>query len=165
MTKRVFNFKNLDEALAYLPVASMDSSFENSIVFLLRTLDAESTWRIVRELLTHPNAGARALGLRVVRRHFKNKKLLECVSQLCFAVERFSELQHWYAAILARYPVKLLLKSIEIEAAKRKDLDFISIHIRALQMHKAEGNKVKQKAIAKLMEIASSSDWTQSRRS
>lgn len=159
MTNKSTIFGTLSDEMECIPSATMDSSFENSTVVLLRTLDVENSWKIVSELLTHPEAKARALGLRVVRRQFKDKELLERVIHLCFTVGRLAELQYWYAAILARYPVMLFLRKLETEAANRKDADFIARHIRALQMHKADGSKAKKVAVAKLMAFALSEDW------
>ncbi len=159
MTNKAIIFGTLSEALECIPTATMDSAFENATVVLLQTLDAESGWKIVSELLTHPKANARALGLRVVRRQFKDKELLERVIHLCFAVGRLAELQYWYTAILARYPVMYFLRKLEAEAANRKDADFVARHIRALQMHKADGRRAKKVAVAKLMAFASSEDW------
>jgi hypothetical protein len=155
MTNKINNTSTLSEVLEYLPKAKMDSAFENSIVCLLRTLDPESTWKIVAELLTHPKANARVLGLRVVRRQFKDKELLDRVIRLSFGVERLAELQHWYTAILARYPLKGFVRALESEAENRKDADFLARHIRALQMHQAEGNVAKKIAVAKLMAVLS----------
>ncbi|MDC8760323.1 hypothetical protein [Janthinobacterium fluminis] len=159
MTNKSTIFSTLSEARECISTATLDSAFENSIVVLLQTLDTESVWEIVNQLLTHPKANARALGLRVVLRQFKDKELLERVIQLCFAVGRLAELQYWYTAILARYPVMHFLRKLEAEAANRKDADFIACHIRALQMHKADGNRAKKMALTKLMAFASSADW------
>ncbi len=160
MTNKAAVFGSLSEALECIPTATMDSAFENATVALLQKLDAENTWRVVSQLLTHPKANARALGLRVVRRQFKDKELLERVICLCFAVEGLTEVQHWYVAILARYPVMSFLKKLQTEAASRRDADFIARHIRALQMHKADGSRAKKMAVAKLVAFATSAEWT-----
>lgn len=161
MTNKFPVFGTLSEALECIPTATMDSAFENATVVLLQKLDAENAWRVVSQLLTHPKANARALGLRVVRRQFKDKELLERVIHLCFTVGRLAELQYWYTAILARYSVMGFLKKLETEAASRRDADFIARHIRALQMHKADGSRAKKVAVAKLVAFASSAEWTQ----
>jgi len=162
MTNKSMIFGTLSEALECIPTASMDSTFENSTVVLLRKLDAEHVWRIVGELLTHPKAKARALGLRLVRRQFKDKEMLERVIHLCFTIERLAELQYWYAAILARYPVMRFLRKLEAEATSRQSADFIARHVRALQMHKADGSRAKKAALAELVAFALTKDWARS---
>jgi hypothetical protein len=144
-------FGSRSEALERIPDAVMDSTFENAIVALLRTLDREGTWQIVHALLTHPKVSARALGLRVVRRGLRDKELLRRVIQLSFSVDGLGELQYWYTAILARYPVTRFVSALEAEAAARADAGFTARNIRALYMHRARGSKKKKNAYARLV--------------
>lgn len=160
MNKKTNLFGSLSGALRAIPTAKMDSDFENSVVDLLRKLDADSGWEIVRELLTDPCASKRALGLRVVRRQFREKKLLERVVFLSFSVNRLTELQHWYEAVLSRYPLRSFLRKLELEADNTKDPDFIARHIRALQMHRAVSGRSKAEAIEKLKARSSSDGFT-----
>jgi hypothetical protein len=154
MTNSSNCYLSLDEALNAINSSVINSTFENGVVVFLKTLNIEDQWQYVKTLLSHPKANIRTLGLRVVRRQFKDPELLRRVIQLCFSVERLAELQIWYTAILARYPMEHFTALLKEEIAKRADVNFTARHIRALQMHKAEGCKVKKLEIMKLMKFA-----------
>lgn len=153
MTKRQ-NFGSLSEALDAVQSNVMDSAFENIATNYLQSLGFEDRWKFLEALLTSPQSKVRALGLRVARRGVREIALLERIVLLSFAVDRFSELQYWYATILARYPFTRFGHDLRREMERRGDANFAVLHLRALEMHRAKGNKAKKTVVEGLKKFA-----------
>lgn len=147
-----YNIKSLNEALNIIDSTNIiDNRFENSFVTLLKSLDLEEKWFGVEKLLSSSKPNIRAMGLRVVRRSFRERILLERVIQLSFRVERLAELQYWYTAILSRYSLTRFGWKLYKEIEKRVDSDF---HSRTLEMHQVQNNKTKKIILDNLSELA-----------
>lgn len=158
------NFKSLAEALEVIDSSVIiDNRVENSVVFLLQRLDLEERWLGVEALLTNSRPKVRVLGLRVVRRNFREQVLLEKVIQLSFSVDRLAELQYWYTAILSRYSVTRFGRELCKEMESRADTDFSARHIRALEMHQAKGSKAKKIVLGRLRGLAIERGWIEMR--
>lgn len=146
------NQLNLTDLMKVIEIINVntvwDNRFENLLVSHLQNLDLEEKWFVVKKLLTHPEVKVRTMGLRIVRRTFRERILLERVIQLSFSVNRYAALKHWYKAILSRYSVTRFGSILCKEMEKQRDEGFYLRHLRALEMLQLKNNKTKKRLLS-----------------
>lgn len=132
---------NIEHLIAELAEANMDSIYENKVARLLANASAEEKGILLHEYLSNDDYQVRMLGLRLIKRCAIDKKLFSEITRMCFEVNRLTELQKWYSAILSRYPLSSFVEYLKEEFKKRDDMPFFERNIRALQMELADSGK------------------------
>ena len=128
---------NIDNLIGEIDSENMDSNYENNLVSIFPELDESDSKKLIQAYLKHSDFQVRMLGLRLIKRVINEKDILEDIIGLSFDVERLTELQKWYSAILARYPVPRVMSRLKAEFINRKDSSFVERHKRALQIELA----------------------------
>lgn len=127
----------IEELLEEMDCDNLDSNFENKVAKLIANATDEDVEEILNCFLFSDRYQTRMMGLRLVKRCLKDKKLFRTVIKRCFEIERLTELQQWYSAILSRYPISSFVDELKNELERRKSLPFYDRNFRALQLHLA----------------------------
>jgi len=128
---------NIDELSKKMDCDDLDSTFENKIAKILSNTTTENASDLLNTFLLSDKYQVRMMGLRLIKRCLKDKKSFDNIIKQCFEVGRLTELQHWYSAILSRYPISSFTRKLKNEFEKKEDRLFYERHIRALQLHLA----------------------------
>jgi hypothetical protein len=132
---------NIDHLIAELADSNMDSVYENKVAKLLTNASVEEKGILLHKYLSNDDYQVRMLGLRLIKRCRIDKKLFSEITRMCFEVNRLTELQKWYSAILSRYPLSSFVEYLKEEFKKRNDMSFFERNIRALQMELANSGE------------------------
>jgi len=128
---------NIEEFEKKMGCENLDSNFENKVAKLMASASDEEVDDILNSFLISDKYQIRMMGLRLVKRCLKDKKLFDVIIKRCFEVERLTELQQWYSAILSRYPISSFVRELKNELEKRNNMPFYERNIRALQLQLA----------------------------
>jgi hypothetical protein len=132
---------NIEYLIAELADSNMDSVYENKVARLLADASAEDKGILLHEYLSNDDYQVRMLGLRLIKRCVIDKNIFSEIIQMCFEVNRLTELQKWYSAILSRYPLSSFVERLKEEFKRRNDMSFFERNIRALQMELASSGE------------------------
>jgi len=144
--------KNLVTTSDGIEGSAGDSAFENRVAISLRELDREDRLQCLVALLTDERAVVRYMGLRLIRRVALDRVSLDQLFALSHGVLRYTEIQHWYQAFLARYPAVRLAKLLILESGIRDDAGFKELRVRAVEMCRVPSKQAKRAALRLLQE-------------
>ncbi|MBL0730736.1 hypothetical protein [Piscinibacter sp. HJYY11] len=144
--------QSLESALEAFPLGS---TLENLLASSVRAAHGSQKIRLLAIALSSSHPAARAMGIRVLRRSVFERELFdELLTQHCFHLQRYGEIELWYHSILRRYPIIRLARRLQAEVFTQVSPDLCLLHIRALQMWRPQSAALKRRALAVLQDAA-----------
>lgn len=143
---------NLKLELEAFPIGS---ALENRLASSVRAATRSEKIQLLAVALSSSHPGARALGIRVLRRAVYERKVFdELLAQHCFHLQHYGEIEYWYHSILRRYPVLRLAHRLRTEVFTQASPDLCLLHTRALQMWRPQSAALKKRALRVLQYAA-----------